>query len=137
MHTYIFTCGSTLPGKNMMHDMNDVDDDDLKLTGRPCPKVLNEFTQGQPWTDVGNKFRQHELGMERRFPTTHFPFRLFTTMWGMVLVSGAQAFKYYFPTTFGNMTFVEFCTAAANVGVNCDADADSVTRPSRATMTTT
>ena len=65
-----------------------------------CFFTVAHVTQGQPWTDVGNKFRQHELGMERRFPTTHFPFRLLTTMWGMVLVSAAQAFKYFHPVFF-------------------------------------
>jgi hypothetical protein len=109
----------------MMHDMADVDDEDVLLSGRPCPKVLNDFTAGQPWTDVGNKFRQHELGMEYRFPTTHFPFRLFTTMWGIVLVSAAQAFKYVWPSQFDNMTFLDFCRDAATVGVNCDLTADS------------
>mmetsp|Transcript_79204 Transcript_79204/g.157487 ORF Transcript_79204/g.157487 Transcript_79204/m.157487 type:complete len:111 (-) Transcript_79204:719-1051(-) len=97
VHTYLFNAGTTLQGKNMMHDMADVDDDEVLMNGRPCPRVLNDFTQGQPWTDVGNKIGQHELGMEYRFPTTHFPNRLFTTMWGIVLVSAFQAFKYFWP----------------------------------------
>ena len=124
VHTYIFNCGQTLAGKNMHHDLDDAEDDEVKLGGRPCPKVLNDYTKGQPWVDVGNMFRQHELGMEKRFPTTSWPFRLFTTMWGIVLASAAQAFHYFHPTSEGQ-TFIAFCTEAANQGVYCDVFADS------------
>ena len=36
-----------------------------------------------------------------------------------------QAFKYFWPSQFKDMTFLEFCTDAATVGVNCDLTADS------------
>lgn len=120
VHTYLFTAGTTLAGKNMTHDINDDADNDVKIGGRPAPRVLNDFTMGQPHSDIGNKYRQHELRMEARFPTTCFPFRLLTTMWGIVLASAARTFEYFHPGIYDNMTFLDFCRDAAFVGLDCD-----------------
>ena len=125
VHTYIFNAGVTVAGKNMSHDLDDCDDDNVLMHRRPCPKVLNDFTLGQPHSDVGNRYRQHDLAMEKRFVTGSFPFRLFTSMWGVVLVSAARAFQYFHPNLNGEDTFIEFCTKAANEGVNCDLTVDS------------
>jgi len=120
VHTYLFTAGTTLIGKPMHHDISDDADENVKLDGRPAPRVLNDFTQGQPHSDVGNKYRQAELKMEKRFPTSCFPFRLLTTMWGIVLASGARSYQYFHPGKYGDMTFLDFCREACDVGMDCD-----------------
>lgn len=122
VHTYLFTAGTTLIGKPMLHDIDDDADSNVKIGGRPAPRVLNDYTLGQPHSDVGNKYRQHELRMEARFPTTCFPFRLLTTMWGIVLVSAARSFAYFHPGLYGESTFLDFCRDAATVGLDCDRD---------------
>ena len=120
VHTYLFNAGTTLVGQNMHHDIADDADPDVKVGGRPAPKVLNDFTAGQPHSDVANKYRQHELRMEARFPTTCFPFRLLTTMWGIVLASAARSFQYFHPGLYGQMSFLDFCREAATIGLDCD-----------------
>ena len=47
--------------------------------------MLNDATLAQPKIDRGNCRRQYDLAMEKRFRTEAFPFRLFTTILGMIV----------------------------------------------------
>ena len=45
-----------------------------------------------------------------------------TAMWGIVLASAARSFQYFHPGMYGDMTFLEFCREAADIGMDCDKD---------------
>eukprot|EP00966_Prymnesium_polylepis_P200192 4639370-Prymnesium_polylepis.1 len=62
---------------------------------RKCPRVLNTFTMAQPTIDRHNRYRQHLLAMEKRFPTNNYSFRFFTTLLGMVVTNASFAYRYF------------------------------------------
>lgn len=75
---------------------DDAEEDGSAAPARKCPKVLNDWTQMQPWIDKNNRFRQQILGIEERFRTTQFPFRLATTVIvGMAIASAFVAHQYH------------------------------------------
>lgn len=87
VHTYVSTHGSTRRGRDQCH-RDDADDAGHAAPPRKCPKILNDWTQAQPHIDKSNRWRQQILGIEERFRTTQFPFRLATTVIvGMAIAS--------------------------------------------------
>mmetsp|Transcript_53135 Transcript_53135/g.113574 ORF Transcript_53135/g.113574 Transcript_53135/m.113574 type:complete len:80 (-) Transcript_53135:276-515(-) len=49
---------------------------------RKTPKMLNDYTLAQPGVDRHNRYRQHLLHFEKRFPANSFSFHIFSTMLG-------------------------------------------------------
>lgn len=95
VHTYLCTHGLTKRGRDQAHK-DDVEEDGTVAPPRKCPKVLNDWTQMQPWIDKSNRFRQQILAIEERFRTTEFPFRLATTVIvGMAIASAYVAHQYH------------------------------------------
>lgn len=95
IHTYLSTHGLTKRGRDQAH-REDVDEDGCVAPYRKCPKILNDWTQMQPWIDKSNRFRQQILAIEERFRTTQFPFRLATTVIvGMAIASAYVAHQYH------------------------------------------
>lgn len=95
VHTYISTHGSTKRGHDQQHKES-VDEKGHLGPPRKCPRILNDWTKVQPWSDKNNLFRQHTLAIEERFPTHSFPFRLQTTVIvGMSLASAYSMYQYF------------------------------------------
>ena len=100
IHGFVSTCGTTLDGNRHMAYF---EDEEHRATGeiteheiaRKCPRVLNDFTTAQPLVDRHNKYRQHLLAMEKRFVTTNFSFRFFTSMLGSLFVNVFMAHRYF------------------------------------------
>ena len=85
VHTYLSTCGLSIRGKPQKHKDDDLETDTGHVIARKCPAVLNDATLAQPKIDRGNRRRQYDLALEKRFRTEAFPFRLFTTMLGICI----------------------------------------------------
>jgi hypothetical protein len=83
VYTYVSTHGLTTLGTPQRHKDDDLEVDTGYTIARKCPAVLNDATTAQPKIDRGNRRRQFDLAMEKRFRTEAFPFRLFTTVFGM------------------------------------------------------
>lgn len=95
VHTYVSTHGSTRRGRDQAH-RDDADDLGHAAPPRKCPKILNDWTQAQPHVDKSNRWRQQILGIEERFRTTQFPFRLATTVIvGMSIASAHVLHRYH------------------------------------------
>ena len=100
MHVFVATCGTTLDGKAHMAYF---EDDEHRASGeiteyeitRKAPKVLNDFPEAQPLVDRHNRYRQHLLAMEKRFVTTNFSFRFFTSMLGTLFVNVFMAHRHF------------------------------------------
>ena len=60
----------------------------------------------QPKIDTQNRYRQDILGIEFRYPTSCWPFRLFTTVLGMTFGNAYTAFEYFVRPY--NGSFLEF-----------------------------
>ena len=69
VHTFLSTCGLTLPGMPQKHKDDDTEGDTGHTIARKCPQVLNDATLAQPKIDRGNRRRQYDLAMEKRFRT--------------------------------------------------------------------
>lgn len=94
IHTFVATAGETTVGNPQSHKDDDLDADTGYLIARKCPKVLNDWTQAQPKIDKHNRLRQQILAMEKRFVTESFPFRLFTTVLGIMFVDAYYIYLY-------------------------------------------
>lgn len=97
IHTFLSTCGLTIPGRPQAHKDDDLDFETGYLIARKCPSVLNDATQAQPRIDMTNKKRQYALALEKRFKTQSFPFRLFCTILGTCLVDAFYGWNYLNP----------------------------------------
>jgi hypothetical protein len=124
VHTFLSTCGVTMAGKPQRHKDDDLDVDTGWVISRKCPAVLNDATLAQPKIDRGNRRRQHDLAMEKRFRTEvrracseracgasdavvsvarrlrlalqqAFPFRMFTTMLGVCFTDTYYLDQYF------------------------------------------
>ena len=93
VHTFVSSCGVTIAGKPQEHR------EDLAAYGevkpRKCPQVLNWWSMQQPKIDKNNRFRQHILGIEERFVTQSFPFRLLTTVLGITFANAFEWYSYF------------------------------------------
>lgn len=94
VHTFLSTCGESILGRPQAHKDDDLDADTMYLVARKCPKILNDATTAQPKIDRHNKKRQFELAFERRFKTSSFPFRLFSTILGMTICDAFYLHNY-------------------------------------------
>ena len=118
VHFFIASWGETVKGAPQAHK----DDRDIlgnQAVARKCPKILNAYTQVQPKIDMNNRWRQDLLAMEERFVTTSYPHRLFTTVFGVMIVDAFLAHNQRFPSA---LTFREWCSAAAYKGMHNDID---------------
>ena len=94
VHTFVSTCGLvTVPGVPQAHQ------EDMGVYGnmeaRPCPKVLNTWSQQQPKIDSNYRYRQDILAIEERFTTQSFPFRMMTTIIMTIIgITFANAYMY-------------------------------------------
>ena len=95
VHTYLSTHGLTTRGNPQRHKDDDLDADTGFVITRKCPAVLNDATLAQPKIDRGNRRRQHDLAIEKRFRTEAFPFRLFTTVLGMCISDSYYLDQYH------------------------------------------
>ena len=68
---------------------------------------------------MNNRWRQDILAMEERFVTSSYPHRLFTTVYGIMIVDAFLAHKLRYPST---LTYREWCSAAAYLGMHNDID---------------
>mmetsp|Transcript_30289 Transcript_30289/g.73683 ORF Transcript_30289/g.73683 Transcript_30289/m.73683 type:complete len:454 (+) Transcript_30289:467-1828(+) len=123
VHTFVATCGLTIPGEPQKHQ------EDVAVYGsavpRPCPKVLNLWTQQQPQIDSNNRYRQNILAIEERFTTKSFPFRLLTTIFGITLVNAYEWYRYFVnPNQFD--AFKPFVAALAFDAMHNDFDSSGV-----------
>ena len=100
VHTYLSTHGLTTRGAPQRHKDDDLEADTGHLIARKCPSVLNDATMAQPKIDRGNRRRQYDLAMEKRFRTEGFPFRLFTTILGMCVTDTFYLDRYFNKTNF-------------------------------------
>ena len=94
------------------------DDRDIlgnQAVARKCPKILNAYTKVQPKIDMNNRWRQDILAMEERFVTHSYPSRLFTTVFGVMIVDAFLAHKTRFASA---ITYKEWCAAAAYGGLH-------------------
>ena len=95
VHTFISMHGKTTRGVPQKHKDDDTDLDTGYVIARKCPAVLNDATVAQPKIDRGNRRRQYDLAMEKRFRTEAFPFRLFTTVLGIELTDCYYLDQYF------------------------------------------
>ena len=94
------------------------DDRDIlgnKAVARKCPKILNAYTKVQPRIDMNNRWRQDILAMEERFVTHSYPQRLFTSVFGIMVVDAFIAHRERYPN---KLTFREWCAAASYDGMH-------------------
>ena len=94
VHTFVSTHGQTTPGKPQAAT-EEIDDSGKTPEPRKCPKVLNDYTNGQLWIDMGNRNRQEILAIEEAFRTDSFPFRMLTSLIGMWASNSYLASKYF------------------------------------------
>ena len=101
VHTYLSSQGVTTAGTPQKHKDDFLDAETRHSVPRKCPAVLNDATLAQPKIDRGNRRRQYDLAMEKRFRTEAFPFRLFTTILGICVTDCYYLDMYHNKTTFG------------------------------------
>ena len=101
VHTYLSSAGVTTQGAPQKHKDDFLDADTRHAVPRKCPAVLNDATTAQPKIDRGNRRRQYDLAMEKRFRTEAFPFRLFTTILGISITDCYYLDMYHNKTTYG------------------------------------
>ena len=121
VHYFIASWGESVKGAPQAHK----DDRDIlgnQAVARKCPKILNAYTKVQPRIDMNNRWRQDILAMEERFVTQSYPLRLFTTVFGVMIVDAYLAHKSRYPS---QLTFREWCAAAAYDGMHNSIDADA------------
>ena len=107
IHTYIFTSGSTRRGKDQAHS-DDHGPDGYAGPPRKCPAALNDWTLAQPKVDKNNRWRQNILAIEERHRTTSFPFRLFTTITGIIMVNAYEWHLYFNNVSADDCAFDDF-----------------------------
>ena len=117
VHTYLSSHGQTLKGRPQSHK-DDIESLGYMAVPRPCPMILNDWTNMQPVIDKQNRWRQRELAMEKYFVTQSFPFRLLTTIVGMTLGNAYAAFKRFVDKT--DRSFLEFVNDVAFDGMHND-----------------
>ena len=125
MHYFISSWGESVKGAPQSHK----DDRDIlgnQAVARKCPKILNAYTKVQPRIDMNNRWRQDILAMEERFVTPSYPLRLFTTVFGIMVVDAFLAHKARYPSP---ITYREWCSTVAYQGMHntideCAAECD-------------
>ena len=105
-----------------MHARDGVDESGF-VVARRCPKVLNDWTQGQPKIDLVNRWRQHELAMEKRILTESFPARLFIFVLGTCVVNSWLFCNYFLKGENGQMEFRAAMRRLARRAMHNDYDA--------------
>eukprot|EP00965_Chrysotila_dentata_P153353 5069053-Pleurochrysis_carterae.AAC.1 len=83
---------------------------------RPCPRVLDDWTQMQSAIDDANRRRQNILAFEERFVTRTFPFRLLTTVLGMIYMNAFNMHKYFVKGTARAAADEDEGTAGTSIG---------------------
>ena len=131
VHTYLSTHGLTTRGLPQRHKDDDVDADTGHLIARKSPLVLNDATTAQPKIDRGNRRRQFDLAMEKRFRAESFPFRLFITTLGICVTDTFYLDAYFNKGKEANVEWRDACrrmawalmynTADAIASGDCDA----------------
>ena len=98
IHAFVATCSTTLPGNRHLAYFED-DEERAEAAefevARKAARVHNDFTLAQPTIDRHNRYRQHILAMEKRFVTTNFSFRFFTSMLGTLFVNCFMAHRHW------------------------------------------
>ena len=98
IHAFVATCSTTLPGSAHLAYFED-DEERAEAAefevARKAARVHNDFTLAQPTIDRHNRYRQHILAMEKRFVTTNFSFRFFTSMLGTLFVNCFMAHRHW------------------------------------------
>ena len=95
VHVWICTCGTTLPGNPRVRKVDGEEGEAEVILERKCPKILNDYTTAQPIIDRFNRYRQHELAMEKRIHTKRFDFRHAQFMWAEVMVNAFFAQRHF------------------------------------------
>ncbi|KAL1528519.1 hypothetical protein AB1Y20_009862 [Prymnesium parvum] len=88
-HTFISTCGTTLPGARANGNIDDYE------TARKAPCILNDYTLAQPCLDRHNRYRQFILALEKRLVTNSFNFRFGSSMHGVVFTDVFFAHRFF------------------------------------------
>ena len=107
IHTYLFTAGKTTRGKPQAHS-DDIDADGYAGPPRKCPAALNDWTLAQPKVDKNNRWRQNILAIEERHRTTSFPFRLITTITGIIMTNAYEWHLYFNNVTADQCSYHDF-----------------------------
>ena len=93
VHTFAGTFGVSTRGENQEHK------EDHAVYGkcepRKCPTLLNVWSGAQPQIDNNNRTSQDLLGIEERFVTKSFPFRVFCTVIGKTVATAWDWYKYF------------------------------------------
>ena len=134
VHTYISSHGVSVIGKPQAHK-EDIDALGVRAQPRPCPKILNDWTAQQPQIDKRNRERQKMLAMEKRFVTTNFPYRLFTTILGMTFTTAKCFYDYFFEEYDGS--FLDFVHELCYDGLMNTIDEDHARPPATPAPTST
>ena len=91
VQTMVSTCGVTTQGTPLKYDGGD--GEDAYVLSWKCPRLVNDWTLAQPSVDLFNRYRQHELAMEKALITTRFDVRLFTSMLSTVFINTWMAWR--------------------------------------------
>ena len=124
IHTYLSTHGVTLRGKDQAH-ADDTDASGRCAGPRKCPRILNDWTQAQPWIDKGNRFRQRILAIEERFTVHSYPLRsVDSIIIGMSISSAYTCYQYFVSQGCKYATFRDFVDSASLAGMQNTWDFD-------------
>ena len=131
VHTFIASCGLTIAGVPQKHR------EDMGVYGsmeaRKCPQVLNMWSQMQPKIDKNNRFRQDILGIEERFVTKSFPFRMLTTVIGITFANAFEWFNYFIDSKkYCDETFLAFMRDLSYDGMHNTYDQQAMSPAGRA-----
>jgi hypothetical protein len=129
VHTYLSTHGLTTRGLPQRHKDDDVDADTGHLIARKSPLVLNDATTAQPKIDRGNRRRQFDLAMEKRFRAESFPFRLFITTLGICVTDTFYLDAYFNKGKEANVEWRDACRRMAWALMYNTADAIVIATP--------
>ena len=98
--TLIASCGTNQPGSVAKASRQDASGNHSRIEF-PRPRIVELYQQAAGAIDYHNRVRQGQYGLEKRWITTRWDFRIHTTIFSICLADTFLMTKYLFPSQFG------------------------------------
>ena len=108
--TIVSTCGVTLPGSLAQVERQDEYGNASKVK-YPRPVIAEIYQESAGVIDYHNRVRQGQLALEKKWITTRWDFRIFTTIFGICVTDTFLASRYFTPDRFSDHTPLDFVGA--------------------------
>lgn len=96
VHTFVGTCGTTLPGEPCKKKRFD-EDGKAYIKEVPRPKLVEDYFSGAPAIDVHNHIRQDGLAIESVWQTQQWHHRMFACIFGIMETNAFLSFNWQRP----------------------------------------